>query len=56
MSKSDFEQSLLTSSGKPQTAAEKIPIIARAAVSDRATETLNLVQSPLHHHLFALAY
>ena len=43
MSKSDFSQNLLASSGKPQTAAEKIPIIARGAVSDRAKETLNLV-------------
>ena len=43
MSKSDFSQNLLASSGKPQTAADKIPIIARAAVSDRAKETLNLV-------------
>lgn len=44
MSKSDFSQDLLASSGKPQTAAEKIPIIARGAVSDRAKETLNLVE------------
>ena len=43
MSKSDFSQSLLASSGKPQTAVDKIPIIARGAVSDRAKETLNLV-------------
>lgn len=43
MSKSDFSQNLLASSGKPQTATEKIPIIARGAVSDRAKETLNLV-------------
>ncbi len=43
MSKSDFSQSLLASSGKPQSAAEKIPIIARGAVSDRAKKTLNLV-------------
>lgn len=46
MSKSDFSQDLLASSGKPQTAAEKIPIIARGAVSDRAKETLNLVLLP----------
>lgn len=46
MSKSDFSQSLLISSGKDQTAAEKIPIIARGAVSDRAKQTLNLVQLP----------
>ncbi|KAF6220764.1 hypothetical protein HO133_002444 [Letharia lupina] len=44
MSKSDFSQNLLASSRKPQTAAEKIPIIARGAVSDRAKETLNLVE------------
>ncbi|CAL8582136.1 hypothetical protein XPA_007808 [Xanthoria parietina] len=44
MSKSDFSQSLLASSGKPQTAADQIPIIARFAVSDRAKETLNLVE------------
>lgn len=43
MSKSDFSQSLLASSSKPQTAADKIPIIARFAVSERAKETLNLV-------------
>ena len=43
MSKSDFSQNLLASSVKPQTAADKIPVIARGAVSDRAKETLNLV-------------
>ena len=43
MSKSDFSQSLLASSGKPQSAAERIPILARGAVSDRAKETLDLV-------------
>ena len=43
MSKSDFSQSLLASSSKPQTAAENIPIIARHAVSERARQTLNLV-------------
>ena len=43
MSKTDFSQNLLASSGKPQTAVDKIPIIARGAVSDRAKETLNLV-------------
>ena len=46
MSKEKFSQNLLASSGKPQTAAEKIPIIARGAVSDRAKQTLNLVQPP----------
>ena len=45
MSKSDFSQNLLASSGKPQTAAEKIPIIARGAVSERAVKALNLVRS-----------
>ena len=44
MSKSDFSQKLLASSSRPQTAAEKIPIIARFAVSERAKETLNLVR------------
>ncbi|MCJ1457231.1 hypothetical protein MMC28_007598 [Mycoblastus sanguinarius] len=44
MSKSDFSQNLLASSGKPQSAAEKIPIIARGAVGERAKETLNLVE------------
>ncbi|KAK3169293.1 hypothetical protein OEA41_008676 [Lepraria neglecta] len=44
MSKSDFSQSLLANSAKPQTAADKIPIIARGAVSDRAKEALNLVE------------
>ena len=43
MSKSDFSQDLLASSGKPRTAADKIPIIARGAVSERALKTLNLV-------------
>jgi len=46
MSKSDFSRNLLASSSKPQTAADKIPIIARGAVSDRAKEALNLVQIP----------
>ena len=41
MSKGDYMQSLLADGKKPQTAAEKIPIIARGAVSDRAKETLN---------------
>ena len=45
MSKSDFSQNLLASSGKPQTAAEKIPIIARGAVSERAIKALNLVSA-----------
>lgn len=45
MSKSDFSQNLLAGSGKPQTAAEKIPIIARGAVSERAVKALNLVSS-----------
>ncbi|MCJ1303573.1 hypothetical protein MMC08_006383 [Hypocenomyce scalaris] len=44
MSKSDLSTNLLASSSKPQTAAEKIPIIARYAVSDRAKQTLNLVE------------
>ncbi|MCJ1339379.1 hypothetical protein MMC09_004668 [Bachmanniomyces sp. S44760] len=44
MSKDDFSQSLLTSSRKPQTATEKIPIIARHAVSERAQKTLDLVE------------
>ena len=41
MSKGDYMQSLLADGKKPQTAAEKIPTIARGAVSDRAKETLN---------------
>ncbi|MCJ1269640.1 hypothetical protein MMC22_009532 [Lobaria immixta] len=44
MSKSNFSQNLLASSRKPQSAYEKIPIIARHAVSDRAREILNLVE------------
>ncbi|KAL8693152.1 MAG: hypothetical protein Q9218_001972 [Villophora microphyllina] len=44
MSKDDFSQSLLASGSKPQSAVDKIPIIARYAVSDRAKETLNLVE------------
>ena len=43
MSKPDFSQSLLASSGVDQTAAEKIPIIARGAVSQRAKAILNIV-------------
>ncbi|KAL8878594.1 MAG: hypothetical protein Q9198_003629, partial [Flavoplaca austrocitrina] len=45
MSKSDFSQSLLASNSKPPTAADQIPIIARFAVSDRAKQTLNLVET-----------
>ncbi len=41
MSKNDYMQSLLADGKTPQTAADKIPIIARGAVSDRAKETLN---------------
>ena len=52
MSKSDFSQNLLASSGKPQTAADKIPIIARGAVSERAIKALNLV-SPSERNLFS---
>ncbi|KAA6411801.1 MAG: Acyl- dehydrogenase [Lasallia pustulata] len=44
MSKSDFSQNLLASSSKPQSAADKIPIIARHAVSERAKQTLNLIE------------
>ncbi|KAL2038440.1 hypothetical protein N7G274_008779 [Stereocaulon virgatum] len=44
MSKSEFSQSLLANSARPQTAADKIPIIARGAVSDRAKEVLNQVE------------
>ena len=43
MSKDGFMQNLLADGKKPQTAAGKIPILARGAVSDRAKETLNLV-------------
>ena len=43
--KDDFSQNLLASTLTPQSAAEKIPIIARGAVSDRAKETLNLVST-----------
>ncbi|KAK4696016.1 acyl-CoA dehydrogenase, partial [Lecanoromycetidae sp. Uapishka_2] len=42
--KDDFSQNLLASTPKPQSAAEKIPILARGAVSDRAAQTLNLVE------------
>ncbi|KAL9611438.1 MAG: hypothetical protein Q9167_003912 [Letrouitia subvulpina] len=44
MSQSDFSQSLLTSSRISKSAADRIPIIARQAVSERAKETLNLVE------------
>lgn len=42
-SKESFSQNLLASTLKPQNASEKIPILARGAVSGRAQETLNLV-------------
>ncbi|KAI4151102.1 MAG: hypothetical protein L6R39_002113 [Caloplaca ligustica] len=42
MSKND--ELVLASSGKPQNAVDKIPVIARFAVSDRAKQTLNLVE------------
>ncbi|KAI4165710.1 MAG: hypothetical protein LQ342_000652 [Letrouitia transgressa] len=44
MSQSDFSQSLLTSSRTSKSAADRIPIVARHAVSERAKETLNLVE------------
>ncbi|MCJ1467922.1 hypothetical protein MMC07_006547 [Pseudocyphellaria aurata] len=44
MSKGKFSENLLTSSRIPLSAYEKIPIIARHAVSKRAQETLNLVE------------
>lgn len=44
MSKSELSQNILASSGNPQSAAEKIPVLARGAVSERAKETLNLVR------------
>ena len=43
MSKNGYMQNLLADGKKPQTATEKIPILARGAVSDRAKQTLNLV-------------
>lgn len=43
MSKDGYMQNLLADGKKPQTATEKIPILARGAVSDRAKQTLNLV-------------
>ena len=42
-SKENFSQNLLASTPTPSSAAEKIPILARGAVSDRAKQTLNLV-------------
>ena len=48
MSKNDHI--LLADSKKHQTAVEKIPIIARGAVSDRAKETLNEVSSGIPYH------
>ncbi|KAI9877607.1 MAG: hypothetical protein M1830_003315 [Pleopsidium flavum] len=44
MSKDSFSQDLLSSSSQPQSASAKIPIIARHAVSDRAKQTLDLVE------------
>ncbi|KAG8532160.1 uncharacterized protein KY384_003800 [Bacidia gigantensis] len=44
MSRTELSQNLLASSAKPQTAADKIPILARGAVGERASKALNLVQ------------
>ncbi|MCJ1476924.1 hypothetical protein MMC13_005593 [Lambiella insularis] len=44
MSKTDFSQNLLSSSKRPQVASERIPVIARWAVSERAKKTLDLVE------------
>lgn len=43
MSKDGYMQNLLADGKKPQSASDKIPILARGAVSDRARETLDLV-------------
>ena len=48
MSKDGYMQNLLADGKKPKTAADKIPILARSAVSNRAKETLNLVCLLLH--------
>ena len=48
MSKSDANQTMLVgSSSTNQSASQKIPIIARSAVSERAKKTLDLVCSHL---------
>ncbi|MCJ1351093.1 MAG: hypothetical protein MMC33_001075 [Icmadophila ericetorum] len=45
MSKSDFSQNLLAAGGtQGKTASQRIPIIARHAVSERAKKTLDLVE------------
>ncbi|MCJ1388343.1 hypothetical protein MMC18_001189 [Xylographa bjoerkii] len=44
MSKTEYSQNLLVNSKRPQTASERIPIIARWAVSERAKKTLDLVE------------
>ncbi|KAL9123677.1 MAG: hypothetical protein Q9217_006916 [Psora testacea] len=44
MSKTEFSQNLLSDGTQPQTAADKIPVLARGAVSDRAKEALNRVE------------
>jgi len=51
-SKDNFSQNLLASTSGPQSAAEKIPILARGAVSDRAKQTLSLVH--LHTHSLSI--
>ena len=44
MSKTDFSQQLLSSSGKPRRASDRIPSLAAVNVSARAKETLDLVE------------
>ncbi|MCJ1289992.1 hypothetical protein MMC34_001527 [Xylographa carneopallida] len=44
MSKSQYSQNLLANSKRPQTASERIPVIARWAVGERAKKTLDLVE------------
>ena len=54
MSEDGYMQHLLADGKKPQTAAEKIPILARGAVSDRAKETLNLVCCALDSEIIVI--
>ena len=43
MTKNEFNQDLLVNSKRSQTTFDKVPIIARYAVSERARKTLDLV-------------
>lgn len=44
MSKDDYNQSLLAGTSRGKSAVDRIPILAKGAVSDRARRTLELVR------------